>query len=302
MRFRSHMILPAALLVSLLSGCVCEDPPPACPTRHELYIRVAHSPADDVGTLPGAEMDTATLFVFDDREILQDVIRIDRETLANGIPVDIPYRCASNPRVVVWGNLDHSVTTTPVLGETSLDDLRVTMSNDGEYAGIPDNLYYATRILTTDPVQYVVLNPAMGRLTITVKGLEREAGEHYFFLIRTQIGGYDFLRTPVPANETIRLDAIRNETTGDLTSGKAVPMFVYPVNHDSLKPVKVSLYRQEADGNHLISETDIDNKLLEIIPHPGECENILMDFRVTGDFGVHIRVTDWDVVEQWKDW
>lgn len=297
MRFRSHMILPAAMLVSLLTGCVCEDPPPPCPIRHELYISIA---GGDVS--PDTEVDTATVFVFDDRDVLQDVIHIDRETLANGKPVYIPYRCAIHPRVVVWGNLDHSVTTTPVLGETSLDDLRVTMSNDGEYAGIPDNLYYTTRILTAEPVQYVDLEPAMGRLSITTRGLDNDANGSYFFVIETQIGGYDFLRTPVPANEAIRVDAVRNETTGDLTSGEAVPMFVYPVDHDSLKSVKLSLYRQEADGNHLIGETDIDNKLLEIIPHPGECENILMDFRGAGDISIHIRVTDWDVVEQWKDW
>lgn len=280
------MILPAAMLVSLLTGCVCENPPPPCPTRHELYISVA---GGDVSS--DTEVDTATIFVFDDRDVSQDVIHIDRETLANGKPVYIPYRCASHPRVVVWGNLDHSVTTTSVIGETSLDDLRVTMSNDGEYSGILDNLYYTTLILTAEPVQYVDLEPAMGRLSITTKGLDSDASGHYYFL-----------RTPVPASEAIRLNAVRNETTGDLTSGGAVPMFVYPVDHDSLKPVKVSLYRQEADGNHLIGETDIDNKLLEIIPHPGECENILMDFRGAGDINIHIRVTDWDVVEQWKDW
>lgn len=297
MRFRSHMILPAAMLVSLLTGCVCEDPPPPCPIRHELYISIA-----DGDVSPDIQVDTATVFVFDDRDVLQDVIHIDLETLVNGKPVYIPYRCAIHPRVVVWGNLDHSVTTTPVLGETSLDDLRVTMSNDGEYAGIPDNLYYTTRILTAEPVQYVDLEPAMGRLSITTRGLDNDASGSYFFVIETQIGGYDFLRTPVPENEAIRVDAVRNETTGDLTSGEALPMFVYPVDHDSLKSVKLSLYRQEADGNHLIGETDIDNKLLEIIPHPGECENILMDFRGAGDISIHIRVTDWDVVEQWKDW
>lgn len=301
MGFGSHRMLLAASAVCLLSGCIREKLP-ACTTRHEIYIRVAPAEIGGAEDLSAAGVDTATLFVFDDRNVLREMTGIDGDALAGDAPVEIRYCGTCHPKAVVWGNLETSAASVPVVGQTHLEDLRLTMRTDGEYAAVPDNLYYGSRELTDDRVQYILIRPAMGRLAITVRGLVPQAGERYFFLVETQIGGYDFRRTPLPECRVLRLDAARRGTSGDLTSGEAVPLFVYPEEHDGIEPLHVSLYRLRSDGAHLVGQTDIDDKALEIVPRAGQCVNVMMDFRGTGGVDIAIRVTDWDVVEQWEDW
>lgn len=294
----SFRILLAALSVDLLSGCIREDLP-RCTTRHELYIRVAQP---DCVEFPAGEADTATVFLFDSRNVLRELIGVGRTALANGDPVEIRYCGSDRPRAVVWGNLETCTVTTPVLGETTFGDFRIGMRSDGEYASVPDNLYYGLRTLSCERTQTILISPAMGRLTITARGLAEKAGERYFFEVGTGIGGYDFLHTPLPGKYTIRLDAVRRESTGDLTSGEAIPLFAYPVDRDSIEPLKVSLYRLSDGGVHLIGQTDFDDKLQEIVPQAGRCVNVMMNFQTSGGIGIDIRVTEWDVVELWEDW
>lgn len=298
---RSHRGFLAVAAVALLAGCIREDLP-SCTTLHELRIRVVLPEAGGSEEPPAAGVDTATLFVFGDGELLQQCVGVDSGALAREEPVELRYCGACRPRVVAWGNLADTPVTTPVPGVTTLGELRLAMRSDGEYARVPDNLYYGIRDLTCERVQCIWIGPAMGRLTVTARGLARESGERYFFRVETHVGGYDFLRTPLPGREVFRLDASRRESSGDLTSGQAVPLFAYPEDDDSLKPLTVSLYRLRADGAHLVGQTDLDDKLLEIVPRAGRCVNVMMDFRAPGGVGIDIRITPWDVVELWEDW
>lgn len=285
----------------LLWGCIREDLPP-CPTLHELYVRVVPPEADGSAEPPAAGVDTATLFVFDARCILREIIGLDAGTLARGEPVELSYCGTCRPRVVAWGNLRDILITAPVPGVSTFGDFRVTMRSDGGYASVPGNLYYGIRDLTCERVQCVAIGPAMGRLAITARGLAPTSGERYFFRVETHVVGYDFLRTPLPGEQAIRLDAVRREPSGDLTSGDAVPLFAYPEERDSIKPLHVSLYRLAADGAHLVGQTDLDDKLLEIVPRAGRCVNVMMDFRTAAGVSVDIRITEWDVIELWEDW
>lgn len=298
MRAGAYSVLLAALSVNLLTGCI-RDKLSSCTTLHELYVRVAPPEPDE---LPARAVDTAALFVFDGADLLLEVIGIGRTALEEGDPVEIRSCGPCRPRVVAWGNLRTTLLTRPVPGQTYLDDLRIGMRPEGTYAAVPDELYYGRLALTDERIQTVVIRPAMGRLTITARGLARDVGERYFFRVETPIGGYDFRRTPLPVRQAIRLDAARREPSGDLTSGDAVPLFVYPEEHDSLKPLQVSLYRQRDDGAQLVGQTDLDDKLLDIVPQAGRCVNVMMDFRSAGGIDIDIRITDWDVIELWENW
>lgn len=298
MRAGAYSVLLAALSVNLLTGCI-RDKLPSCTTLHELYVRVA---PPEPGELPARAVDTATLFVFDGDDLLLEVIGIGRTALEEGDPVIIRSCGPCRPHVVAWGNLRTSPLTRPVPGLTHLSDLRIGMRSDGSYAAVPDELYYGRRALTDERIQTVVIRPAMGRLTITARGLAREAGERYFFRVETSIGGYDFRRTPLPDKQAIRLDAVRREPSGDLASGEAVPLFAYPEENDSIEPLHVSLYRFGDDGIHLVGQTDLDDKLLKIIPRAGRCVNVMMNFQSAGGIGIDIRITDWDVIELWENW
>lgn len=301
MRARSHRGILAAAAVALLAGCIREDLP-SCATVHQLYVRVVPPSADGSPESPADGVDTATLFVFDNGEVLRQLIGIDSGALAREEPVELSYCGSCRPRVVAWGNLTDTPVPVPVLGVTSLGDLRLTTRSDGEYARVPDNLYYGIRDLTCERVQCIWIGPAMGRLTVTARGLARESGERYFFRVETHVDGYDFLRTPLPGREVFRLDASRRESSGDLTSGQAVPLFAYPEDDDFLKPLTVSLYRLRDDGAHLVGQTDLDDKALEIVPRAGRCVNVMMDFRTAAGVRVDIRITEWDVIELWENW
>lgn len=301
MRARSHRGLLAAFAVSLLWGCIHEDMPP-CATTHALYICVDTSGTDFPEEPPLQTVDTAALFVFDGQGILRDYTGIGRAALANGEPVEIRYCGSCRPRVVAWGNLETCAVTLPVVDETTFGDFRVCMRSDGAYAAVPDNLYYGIRELTCETTQYILITPAMGRLTITARGLSREAGESYFFLVETQVDGYDFLRRPLRGKRVLQLDASRRENTGDLTTGAAVPLFAYPEEHDFLAPLRVLLYRRRKDGAQLVGQTDFDDKSGEIIPHAGRCVHVMMDFRAAAGIRVDIRISEWGVVELWEDW
>lgn len=298
MRAGAYSVLLAALSVNLLTGCI-RDNLPSCTTLHELYVRVAPPEPDE---LPAGAVDTAALFVFDGADLLLEVIGIGRTALVEGDPVEIRSCGPCRPRVVAWGNLRTSPVPRPVPGVTHLNDLRIIMPAGGEHAPVPDNLYYGRRALTDERIQTVVIRPAMGRLTVTARGLSREEGERYFFRVETQIEGYDFRRTPLPGIRVLRLDAVRREPSGDLASGEAVPLFAYPEENDAIEPLQVSLYRLADDGAHLVGQTDLDDKLLKIIPQAGRCVNVMMDFRSAGGIGIDIRITDWDVIELWENW
>lgn len=301
MRAGAYSVLLAVLSVNLLWGCIRDDLP-SCTTRCELYIRVAPAEPDEGEEAPANAVDTAVLFVFDGADILEAVIGIGRTTLENGDPVEIRSCGPCRPRAVVWGNLRTSPVPRPVPGVTHLNDLRIVMPAGGEYAPVPDNLYYGARELTGERSQTIVIGPAMGRLTVTARGLAREEGERYFFRVETQIEGYDFRRTPLPGLRVLRLDAVRREPSGDLTSGEAVPLFAYPEDDDSIEPLQVSLYRLADDGAHLVGQTDLDDKLLKIVPRAGRCVNVMMNFQATGGVVIDIRITDWDVIELWENW
>lgn len=299
MRALSHKGLLAALAAGLLSGCIRDDLP-SCTTLHELCIRVAApAPGEEP---PAAGADTATLFVFDGADILQEVKGVGRAVLADGAPVEIRYCASCRPMVVVWGNLVTSLVTPPVPGVTTFDQLRVGMRSVGEYDAVPDNLYYGIRNITCEPTQCVEISPAMGRLTLTARGLAREEGERYFFRVETEVDGYDFRRTPQLGKAALRLDAARRDSSGDLTSGEAVPLFAYPEQHGSLAPLQVSLYRLTDDGVRLVGRTDLDDKLQQIVPQAGRCVHVMMNFRAPAGLKVEIRITEWDVIELWEDW
>lgn len=303
MRAWSNRGFLAVWAAALLAGCIDEDLP-ACPTPHEIHIRVASSVSGCSDELPDTAVDTATLFLFDDKGLLRELKGISRDALVRDEPVELQYCGTCRPRAVVWGNLATCPVTLPVPGETLFGDFRIGMRTSGEYASVPDNLYYGLRDLTADRVQYILISPAMGRLTVTARGLGFEEVERYFFLLETQIDGYDFLRTPLPGKRTIRLDAARRASTGDLTSGDAIPLFAYPKVHDGIEPIHIALYRLREDGAHLVGRTDFDDKLHEIVPQAGRCVNVMMDFRAAGGAGIDIdiRITPWEVVELWENW
>lgn len=302
MRSPGYKGLIAALLAVTLSGACIREDLPECITVYELYVRVASAANYAAEALPEMEVDTATAFIFDDRGILYDVVGLGSEALRNEMPVKVAYRGAGRPGAVVWGNLENCEVTPPLIGETSIGDIMVKIPPGEGGAAATDNLYYAASQLTMAGRQDITIIPAMGRLTITARGLEREPGEQYFFSVETRIEGYDFYRASLPGDRILKVGAARAGARDDLTIGDPLPLFVYPENNAGLEPIKVSLYRVTNGQQVLVGQTEIDDTFLDIIPQAGHRVNVLMNFGLANDFSVVVRITDWDEVEQWEEW
>lgn len=301
MKSRLYRGLIAAFAVTVLTACI-RDGRPECDSIYELYIEVARAVPSAQPAEPAGPVDTAVLYIFDGSGRLRETRGVGRGVLDGGEPVTVSYRGSDRPKAVVWGNLKDGVTTTPAAEGAVMEEMSVAMRMGREYAYIPDELYYGAENLTAEGRQYVEIAPAMGRLTLTARGIGRETGERYFFTVETQVRGYDFLRAPVAGQCSLRIEAVRSADKGDLVNLEPIPMFTYPSDHDGAEPLKVSLFREKGGVAYLLARTDKDDKFLDIIPQEGQCVNVMMDFRAGGRLNVDIRITDWDVVEQWEDW
>ena len=122
-----------------------------------------------------------------------------------------------------------------------------------------------------------------------------------FFTITTSYSGYDFNATPVKRGAVIRSEGVVGENGSDFVTLHPVIITLYPDKYAEGESVKVGLYSRSNSGNTLITEaiTDIDGNL--IVPHADRSTNVLIGVTSQGLIEVHVKVTDWDTIEQWLE-
>lgn len=301
-------ILPRLLLVvffiSMISGCCC-DREESCPTSAVLYISVADEYASSTSDDDLFKIENAAVYFFDADLRLQRVVKLTREELESRTPIEVTIYKGKHPQVVVWGNLNGSEEVLELPRGFPLSDARVSMLNEGGFALPVDQLYYGTKRLTDENVQQLVINPLVGRLLITVRGIENadNNADDYYFTAESKYSEYDFNGQPQRGKALIQIGTewtvYRQE---DILVSHPVSLMSYPDHSDDDQSMIVKLYKRMPGGDELIASADKDDEGNKIVIHSGKNTNVMFDFADKTDLKVYLKLTPWGYIYQWVWW
>lgn len=302
--------LPRLLLLIFLmtiTACHKHDGDNDCIDKTLVYISIAErqSRSSNYSDSETERVDNAMVYIFDGDSQLKQLVILNRQDLENKTPIEISNYNNTSPKVVVWGNMNGSQHISEPLPGLELSSARVTMIEEDGFTLSPDNLYFGYKEITAENVQEIVINSWVGRVYITVRGIDdanSNAGD-YYFTIECKYNSYDFYGEPQPGNVLLRVDAelslYRQE---DLLVHQPVNLVAYPVVSGHREPIIIKLYKRTATGDVLIATADTDVDGQSIVTHPGENTNVLLDFTNQSNVQVSIVFTPWEIIHQWVMW
>lgn len=297
-------LLLLAFLMSIISGCCC-DREDYCPTSAVLYISVADEYASGSSDDDLLKVENVVVYFFDADLRLQRVVKLTHEELESRTPIEVTIYKGKHPQVVVWGNLNGAEEVLELPRGFPLSDARISMINEGGFALPVDPLYYGGKRLTDENVQEVVINPLVGRLFITVRGIENadSDADDYYFTAESRYSEYDFNGQPQKGDALIEMaaewKAYRQE---DILVNDPVSLISYPENSDDDRSMIIKLYKRMPGGDVLIASTDKDDEGNKIVIHSGKNTNVMFDFTDKTDLKVYLKLTPWGYIYQWAWW
>lgn len=300
------------LLITLICTSCIREGEEECYTTALIYIDVVESnlQSPTYAYDPG-HVQQATVYIFASDLQLERIVNLSRRELEERTPIEVTFRNEQPPKVVVWGNLNGSQQVTELVpAVSSITDGLVKMIKQGNYWLSPDELFYGMRNLTTEPVQQIPVTSWVGRIRVSVRGIEdvaNNAGD-YFFTISSKYDGYNFYGESQPGEVLLRIDATSGGSGGnsatrqeELLVHEPANLICYPQDVQQSQTIGVSVYKQTPAGPELIATADRDVDGNRIVTRHGENTNVLIDLR-KGDINVYLKMTDWDYIEQWTLW
>lgn len=293
------------LLPILLHGCIwgngCE-PGCDCEKRAELYIDVQAS-ADPGSTAD--DINSATAYFFSPTGRLDSIINLNvNEVIVEGRPIIVNYGENEPPIVVIWSNLNGTEQTSSFVVGSDITDMRLSMGVDAGYALSVGNLYYGIRTMNTDPIQRLPILPQSGRLSITTRGLTNISSiwQDLYYTVETAYSGYNAYANPQREDATLRSGGVISGSRSDFVTSQPLVLTLYPPQFDDDEAIRVRLHQTTATGETVLAEVNMDVEGNLIVPHAGRNTNVLIELDQQGDMVIYVRITNWDVIEQWVDW
>lgn len=300
-------ILPRFLLlitlISINSGCrkdgECND---ATTALIYICVDVASNSYYNINE-NNSKVDNAIVFIYDDNDQLQRMVKLSHEDIKNRTPIEIPINEGNHSQVVVWGNLNGSENISDIISE--LQSARIDMQQDDGYTVSTDNLYYGFKELTDEKVQEVIISTWVGHVYITARGIENSLNNvgNYYFTIESNCNSYDFYGHPQDGKALLKVDAEAE------VYHQEVVLVHQPVNlvactdiSDEKQSLNVKLYKKTSTGDTLMASTNTDTDGDWITTHSGENTNILLDFTTKANPDVYFLLTPWEYIYQWAWW
>lgn len=242
-----------------------------------------------------------SLYVFDDKELLLDILPIrNTESILLNYP-DVP-----NLHCIAWCNIqDGTMSVSPLKKGDSLSDgfisLKPSLPTRAEtsFFTSPTDLFYGefnvdnTSTSGRIEEQNLTVKRMVASMNITIRGLEMLSGSNdgdYSLVVHETASRVDFKGSygGVPASYAIASDF---EIGKDYT----VPPFnLFPTIDDS--GVTIDIYR----NGKLLRSVSMDSNRNPIIPIVNKTLNVLLNFKL--DISVEIAVTGWGEEYIWKEY
>lgn len=303
-KYRLLIILFHLLGTTAIGGCIREKSD-NCLAETIVYVSVKDSSAQLLSSSGGGEIiDNIKIYIYGADLKLGKIVNFSRYDLENRTPVQISFPAGDYPKVIVWGNLNGAQEIVEAdLGKPISSGL-IKMLNQDNYSVPPDHLYYGSKELTDENIQEVVISSWVGRMNITVRGIEelRNNPNDYYFKIESIYNGYDFNGNPIAGEVSIKSKAEVVVKEGEeLLAHEPINMIAYP-SEDRKHTITVSVYKTSITGDQLLGTAVTDVEGHKIATHPGMNTNVLIDFNQQTGMDVHIKVTPWEYIYQWTLW
>lgn len=303
-KYRLLKILIHLLGVTVLWGCIRENRD-SCLIETIIYVSVENPSAPLLTASTESEtVDHTKVFIYGAGLKLEKIVNLSRYDLENRTPVRMVFPAGEPPTVVVWGNLNGAQKIVEADTGTAISSGQIRMIEENGYSIPPDHLYYGNRKLTDEHIQEVVISSWVGRVNITVRGIDdlKNTPDDYYFKIESMYNGYDFYGNPVEGEALLKTEAeVVTKEGEDLLVHKPINMIAYP-SGDSNHTISVSVYRISATGDQLLGTATTDVEGEKITTHPGKNTNVLIDFNKQTGMDVYVKVTSWEYIYQWTLW
>ncbi len=286
-------ILSFMFTLLLLSGCIAENTDD-CFKGIPLKVNL---PAD----IPQETIKDMSLYVFDDKDLLLDILPVD-----NSESVILNYPGIPNLHCVAWCNTqDGTMLVSPLKKGDSCSDgfisLKPSVPTRAEKSIFtsPTDLFYGELKIENNTTsnqtegQSMAISRMTASMNITLRGLQKLTG--------TEDGDYSLV-----IYETYSRIDFNGHYGGELASYS--PVMNRADNKDYV--VSAFLLFPVPDGNGLTIDIYHNNSLLKslktdgggnpIVPVVGKTLNLLLDFE--GSANVEIAITGWGETYVWKEY
>lgn len=303
-------MLGGILTASLMVGCIREDRsdcPPTLETR-SVVVKVMDSVGGRDITESG-EAGGAELYLFTREGDYAGHVAITNDDIMRHVPVRILGRDLDDCWLSVWTNTGTGQQFYVPDEGVGLEDRAVSLIvNDGEYHGIPDNMFFgrlqlASSVGTVPEVVTVMRKNA--RMHITVRGLDAAfPGERYYFTVRTPDDGYDFNGNPMTGEATVR-SAGMFDVYGDFSTTEAFNVIHTDPNASwEDNKVTVCVYEKSVSraADRLVVSAVVDDDGTPISLPMGQTVNLLIDISENAGLSVRTEITPWNEIYQWESW
>lgn len=294
--YKPHIIKGMCLFLAAMffQGCIRENTDD-CEATLSLYIKVENNAVN--------EIEHCKAYLFGINGLLQDVVDIDVSYIIEERPVPVQFQADSPPTVVVWANFNDTEEVAPLEIGTPLSEVALRMGRESDLAKQTGNLYYGMRELDSTPVQEIIIGSVVGRVSITARGISdiSHIWETLSFELKTSYDGVNFNGIPLlnPVTLTPAEGELRTRNS-DFATLTPVVLIAYPDVYTPVEEVKIAI--TSTSGDVIVSGVNVDVDGNPIIPYRGQNTNALIDLTNPALIEVHIRITDWETVEQWVIW
>lgn len=287
-------ILYSMFILLLLSGCIAENTDDCfkgIPLKVKLPSGISQETIKDM-----------TLYVFDDKDLLLDILPISGKE-----PVMLNYPGIPSLHCVAWCNIqDGTMSVSPLKKGDPLSDgfisLKPSMPARAEKSTFisPTDLFYGELNLENTSTsarieeQDMTVSRMVASMNITVRGLELLSGSNdgdYSLVVHETASRVDFegLYEGDPASYKF---SSRFEAGKDY---KTPPFNLFPALKGN-KGITIDIYR----NGDLLRSLNTDSNYQPIIPVVGQTLNVLLNFKLS--VSVEVELTEWGVETFWKEY